>query len=107
MTEDIITIETFAHLVHLAALEMDEEEAEYLRGELNNQLKAIREMEAIPLDRDKQVTVHGVSYTKETSAAPRQDEPKPYHDPGGIIKQAPQSDGEYVIVPDIPHIDLD
>ena len=36
---DYIAPETFNHLVKLAELEMDAEEAEYLRGELNKQLK--------------------------------------------------------------------
>ena len=47
---DPITPEIFAHLVDLAALELSPEEAEYLRRQLNNQLKAIHELEAIPLD---------------------------------------------------------
>ena len=47
---DAITPEMFAHLVDLAALELSPEEAEYLRRQLNNQLKAIHELEAIPLD---------------------------------------------------------
>jgi len=42
-----ITREIFDYLVDLAALEMDDEEAVYLRNELNNQLDAIRELEAI------------------------------------------------------------
>jgi hypothetical protein len=38
---DQITVELFDHLVRLAALELSSQEAEYLRHELNNQLKAI------------------------------------------------------------------
>ena len=60
---DSITPETFAHLVQLAALELNAEEAEYLRGQLNNQLKAIHELEAIPLEQNTPVSLHGVSFT--------------------------------------------
>ena len=36
--EQAITPEVFDHLVQLAALELDEKQAEYLRRELNSQL---------------------------------------------------------------------
>ena len=41
MAEEI-TAEIFDHLVELAALELEAKEAEYLRAQLNSQLKAIR-----------------------------------------------------------------
>jgi len=104
---DQITPEIFDHLVGLAALELSAEEAEYLRGQLNNQLKAIQELEAIPLPADLQITSHGVPYTSETSPAPRGDEWAPYPAPGGILAQVPQADGRYIVVPDIPHTDLE
>jgi len=43
-----ISQQTFDHLVGLAALELDQEQAAYLLRELNHQLKAIHELEAIP-----------------------------------------------------------
>jgi aspartyl-tRNA(Asn)/glutamyl-tRNA(Gln) amidotransferase subunit C len=105
MTE-MITPEIFDHLVQLAALELSAEEAEYLRKELNNQLKAIRDLEAIPLVKDTPINLHGVTYTSETTPPMRGDEWKP--DPSGkdILPQAPQSRDGYIIVPDIPHTDL-
>ena len=48
--EQAISPEVFDHLVQLAALELDEEQSEYLRRELNSQLSAVRELEAIQLD---------------------------------------------------------
>ncbi len=59
MTEPI-TPELFNHLVRLAVLELPPEEAEYLRRQLNNQLKAVHELETIPLDPDTPITSHGV-----------------------------------------------
>jgi Asp-tRNA(Asn)/Glu-tRNA(Gln) amidotransferase C subunit len=54
-----ITKEIFDHLVDLAALELDDEEAKYLRSELNNQLQAIYELEAILVDEETWCAIHG------------------------------------------------
>jgi aspartyl-tRNA(Asn)/glutamyl-tRNA(Gln) amidotransferase subunit C len=104
---DQISPETFAHLVELAALDLDASQAEYLRGELNKQLKAISELEAIPLSEDIPVTSHGVPYTPQISPPPRPDDWKPYEDPQAIIDEAPQVEDGYIIVPDIPHTTLE
>lgn len=104
--KDPITPEIFAHLVDLAALELEPTQAEYLRLQLNHQLKAIRELEAIPLDSGLEITAHGVPYTPQISPAPREDVWKPYPDPQAIIAQSPETDGGYIVVPEIPHITL-
>ena len=72
--QQAITQELFEHLVELASLELSEEEAEYLRRELNNQLKAIDELDAIQLDVGTKVTTHGVPYTKQISPDARDDD---------------------------------
>jgi Asp-tRNA(Asn)/Glu-tRNA(Gln) amidotransferase C subunit len=72
--EQDISPEIFEHLVKLAALELDEKEAEYLRRELNHQLSAIHELEAIRLDPDLPLASHGVSYDAHNSSALRADE---------------------------------
>jgi aspartyl/glutamyl-tRNA(Asn/Gln) amidotransferase C subunit len=104
---DTINQETFAHLVDLAALELSAEEAEYLRQQLNNQLKAIHELEAIPIEEDVPVTSHGVPYTPAISPALRGDAWYPYPNPEDILGQAPQAEEGYIIVPDIPHTNLE
>jgi len=104
---DSITPEIFEHLVLLAALELDPQEAEYLRRELNLQLKAIHELEAIPLDPDTLITSHGVPYTAAITPPIRADEWISYPDSGKIIQQAPQADQGYIVVPDIPHTELE
>jgi aspartyl-tRNA(Asn)/glutamyl-tRNA(Gln) amidotransferase subunit C len=101
-----ITAEIFNHMVELAALELNAEEAEYLRRELNNQLTAIDELEAVPLDENVKPAAHGVPYTPQTSQGTRADEPQPFEDPGQILKGAPKSRDGYFVVPDIPHEDL-
>jgi aspartyl/glutamyl-tRNA(Asn/Gln) amidotransferase C subunit len=106
MSEEI-TPEIFKHLVELASLELSPEEGEYIRGQLNNQLKAIHELEAIPLDRDITATAHGVAYTPQTSPALRKDEWQPYADPESILRQAPETSDGYIAVPDIPHTTLE
>lgn len=104
---DTINQETFAHLVDLAALQLDAAEAEYLRQQLNNQLKAIQELAAIPLEENLPVTAHGVAYTAAISPAPRKDVWYPYPNPEDILGQAPQAEDGYIIVPDIPHTNLE
>lgn len=106
MTERIDQ-ETFAHLVDLAALQLTAAEAEYLRQQLNNQLNAIHELEAIPLEENVPITSHGVPYTPTSSPAPREDTWYPYPNPQDILDQAPQVEDGYIIVPDIPHTDLE
>jgi aspartyl/glutamyl-tRNA(Asn/Gln) amidotransferase C subunit len=101
-----ITPELFAHLVQLAALELSAEEGEYLRRQLNNQLKAIHELEAIPLGPETRVTSHGVPYTAETTPPIRQDDWQPYPAPETILQQAPQTEEHYIVVPDIKHTEL-
>ena len=104
---DAITPETFAHLVDLAALELSPQEAEYLRRQLNNQLKAIHELEAIPLDESTPLTSHGVPYTSAISQPPRADQWQACPNPQEIMAQAPELDEGYIIVPEIPHTDLE
>jgi aspartyl/glutamyl-tRNA(Asn/Gln) amidotransferase C subunit len=103
---DQITPEIFDHLVDLAALELSQEQAEYLRKQLNNQLKAIHELEAIPLEAEIPISLHGVPFTAAESAAPREDEWHPYADTQKILAQAPQLEDDYIVVPDIPHTTL-
>lgn len=104
---DAITPELFAHLVDLAALELGPEEAEYIRRQLNNQLKAIHELEAIPLDESLPLTSHGVPYTAGISQPPREDVWQPFPNPEEILAQAPEVADNSVVVPDIPHTTLE
>jgi aspartyl-tRNA(Asn)/glutamyl-tRNA(Gln) amidotransferase subunit C len=105
MNEEI-DVEVFQHLVVLAALELDEAEAEYLRRELNKQLKAIHELEAIPLQPETPLASHGVSYTPEITPPIRQDEWQADPSREDILRQAPQSAERYIVVPEIPHQEL-
>jgi aspartyl-tRNA(Asn)/glutamyl-tRNA(Gln) amidotransferase subunit C len=104
---DEITPEIFNHLVELAALELDETQAEYLRRQLNNQLKAIHELEAIPLDPATPIALHGVSYSAAVSPALRPDEYKAFPDREDILSQVPQIADSYIVVPETPHITLE
>lgn len=99
---DSISKETFDHLVDLAALELDAQEADYILEQLNRQLKAINELEAIPLDESLPVTPHGLPYTALSSQPPRADEWIAHPNPEEILAQAPQVEDGYIIVPDIP-----
>lgn len=103
---DQITVDVFNHLVGLAALELSPDQAEYLRTQLNNQLKVIQELKAIPLDENVPISLHGVPYEKGNSALPREDIWKPYPDSKAVLEQAPQVEDGHFIVPDIPHTTL-
>lgn len=105
MTESI-TSELFNHLVGLAALELAPDEAEYLRDQLNKQLKSIEELLAIPIPEGIPAAAHGVAYTPLTSPPIRADEWQPELQPEAILAQAPEIDEGYIIVPEIPHTEL-
>ena len=102
-----ITREVFDHLVELAALELTPEEAEYIRQQLNAQLKAVHALRAIPLDSAANLTLHGVPFTAAISPQPRADEWLPFADRADLLAQVPDLEGGYIIVPEIPHTDLE
>ncbi len=104
---DAISPEIFQHLVGLAALELDAGEAEYLRRELNSQLKSIRELEAIDLDPATPIASHGVPYPPEISQLPREDRAHSSGLADDILAQVPETEGRFIVVPDIPHMDLE
>ena len=104
---DPINQDVFDHLILLAALELGPEESEYLRQQLNHQLKAIRELELIPLDSDTLLAAHGVPYTPQTSPSLRCDAWEPSTKASDILRQVPKEDGGYIVVPEIPHTDLE
>jgi aspartyl-tRNA(Asn)/glutamyl-tRNA(Gln) amidotransferase subunit C len=101
-----ITKEIFDHLVDLAALELDDEEAKYLRSELNNQLQAIYELEAILVDEEIDITSHGVPYTEPIRPELREDVIDPCKEADEILAQAPEVQDRYIVVPDIPSEEL-
>jgi len=104
---DEITPEVFAHLVELAALELTPEESDYLRSQLNGQLKAIAELERIPVPDDVPPAAHGVVFVPALRPMLRDDEP--HADlklAERILRQAPEVDEGYFVVPEIPHTDL-
>jgi len=104
---DSISKELFAHLVHLAALELSPEESAYLRSELNNQLHAIDELASISIDSIFAITSHGVPYTPESTPPLRNDEWIPNPGSETLLSLAPISENGYIIVPEIPHSDLE
>jgi len=105
-TEEI-TPEVFNHLVELAALALNEKEAEYLRSELNKQLSAVHELEAIELDENIPPASHGVPYPADHKPTLRADVWRPFHQTADITAQAPQFEDGYLIVPEIPHTTLE
>jgi len=101
MLPEKITREMFDKLVSLAALELDEEESEYLRTELNHQLAAVKELSEIPIDEDIQPSLHGIDCQGNP---PRPDEWQPFPDPDAILALAPEREGRYFVVPEIAQL---
>lgn len=104
---DEITPEIFAHLVRLAELDLAEDESEYLRAQLNGQLRAIRELAEIDVDPAAPIISHGVPYPPEARPGLREDVVVPCDNPGDIVAQAPETASGYLVVPDIPHTELE
>jgi len=104
---DQITPELFDHLVELASLELSADEAAYLRGELNKQLKAIEEMAAIPIPEGTLPARHGVGYPAEIRPPLRADKAIASELQDEILAQAAQTEERYIAVPEIPHEELE
>lgn len=106
-SQEKITPEIFDHLVQLAAFELSGDERDYLRKELNAQLSAIRELEAIEVDPTVPITSHGVPYPPAITPALREDQILACQEVEDILAGAPSVDGRYILVPDIPHEELE
>jgi aspartyl-tRNA(Asn)/glutamyl-tRNA(Gln) amidotransferase subunit C len=106
MSEEI-TPELFQRLVELAALELGPEESEYLRGQLNSQLKAIHELARIPIPDNVPPAAHGITYTHNLRPVLRADEVRlDAALAARILSQAPEVEDGYFVVPEIPHTEL-
>lgn len=103
---DQISPDLFNHLVELAALELTAEEGEYLRDQLNKQLKSIEELAAIPIPEGTPPATHGVPFPPELRAPLRKDTAVQAPEAGAIQSGAPQTSDGYFVVPEIPHEDL-
>jgi aspartyl-tRNA(Asn)/glutamyl-tRNA(Gln) amidotransferase subunit C len=104
---DQITPQDFERLAELASLELPENEAEYLRRELNNQMISIEVLESIPIEADAGTAAHGVPYNRTNSQAPRADETRLDSNRQDILGQAPELEDGYIVVPDISHQELE
>ncbi len=104
---DHISQEDFRKLADLASLELPEEEAEYLRRELNNQMVSIEVLESIPIEAETGLAAHGLPYTDENSPLPRPDVARQDPHRQEILDQAPELEDGYIVVPDISQEELD
>ena len=101
-----ITPELFVYLSELAAIELAPDEAEYLRRELNQQLKAVEELERIAIADDVPPAARGVPYPARSRPALRSDTPVASDLAAALLAGAPEADDAYFNVPEIPHQDL-
>jgi Asp-tRNA(Asn)/Glu-tRNA(Gln) amidotransferase C subunit len=105
---DVISPETFAYLVALAALELEPDEAEYLRGQLNLQLKAIHELDraAHELGDNPDADGHGVPYPPSRRLQLRADVPVGSPLAAALLAGGPETEDGYFVVPDNPNQEL-
>ena len=101
--QEMIDKEIFNELVRTGRIGMDPEEAESLRFEMNRQMDVIRQLEAIPLDKEVQPVIHGNPYPKAIRCELREDIVKPFANSNAIIDEAPLSRDGYIISPDVAH----
>jgi aspartyl-tRNA(Asn)/glutamyl-tRNA(Gln) amidotransferase subunit C len=104
---DAISEEIFNHLVDLAALELEQAESRYLLTEMNKQIKAIQELEQIPLNQATPPARHGVPFSTSICPPLREDEVDMYPHVDDLLGQVPDAEDRYIIVPDIPHTELE
>jgi aspartyl/glutamyl-tRNA(Asn/Gln) amidotransferase C subunit len=97
-----MSAEVFNHLANLAAFELSTGEGEYLRKELNEQLRALSELEAIEISEDIPITSHGVPYAAAIKPSLREDIIEICPEAEDILDQAPEVEERYIVVPDIP-----
>jgi aspartyl/glutamyl-tRNA(Asn/Gln) amidotransferase C subunit len=102
-----ITPEIFEHLVQLAQFDLSEEQSEYLRQQLNDQLKSIRQLEAIEIGEEVDITSHGVPYGPDIRPGIRADRVEGSGLADAILEQGPDREDRYIVVPDIPHEELE
>lgn len=104
---DEISPELFARLAEFAALELNPDESEYLRTQLNGQLKAIAELERIAVPDDVPPAAHGVPFPPNIRPTLRDDHAEVDAALAErILRQAPEGDEGYFVVPEIPHTEL-
>ena len=106
MTESV-SRDMFASLTRTAALDLNPDEAERLRAEMNRQMAVIRRLEAIPLEDDLTPAVHGNPYPESIRAELREDVPQDFENREGILEAVPRVRDGYIVSPDLNHRKLD
>ena len=101
--EQLAALPIFNRLVKTAALKLSVDEASQLLADLNDQLKIIRQLEAIPLEEHIRPVIHGNPYPEAVRCGLREDIPRPFGNSDGIIAQAPSARDRYFVSPDVPH----
>ena len=103
MENDAISKEMFDEFVNVAEVELTPEEADSILAIMNEQLKVIHELAAIPVEADLPPVVHGNPFPVEIQAPLREDIWIPFEHPEEIVKSAPRCRDGYIISPDVAH----
>jgi aspartyl/glutamyl-tRNA(Asn/Gln) amidotransferase C subunit len=98
MSINKISPELFHKLVGLAALELTDEESDYLLTEMNHQLSSVNALLQVPLEENILPTLHGIDCL---GAGPRADLWQPFPTPNEILAGAPETEDGMFAVPDV------
>ncbi len=85
-----------SRLEHLARLELSEAEQQRLQSDLNRILEMVAKLDELPTE-----GVEPLVYVNEETEALRPDEPGPHLPREAALKNAPQQDGQYFMVPKV------
>lgn len=86
-----ITQELVDRIAHLARLTLPEEEKERMAAQLEDILGSMTALDRLMLEEDNLVS--------EGANVLREDEPGQSMDLAGLLDSAPETDGEYILVP--------
>ena len=90
---DPLTPEDVEHIAQLAYIKLSDEESEKMRIQLTNILGQFQALAAVDTE-----GVEPTGHTTDANTVMRQDEPHPPLDRELVLRNAPDSDGEFVRV---------
>lgn len=88
-----VTQELVERIGHLARLTLSDEEKERMTGQLEDILGSMADLDRLVLEEEEAPVEH--------ANVLREDEPGLSVDPAALLDSAPETDGAYVLVPDV------
>jgi aspartyl/glutamyl-tRNA(Asn/Gln) amidotransferase C subunit len=103
MENDAISKEMLNEFIQVAEIKLTDEEKASILATMNDQLKVIHELAAIPVEPGMPPVIHGNPFPVEIQAPLREDVWIPFDHPEEIVNLAPRHRDGYIVSPDVPH----